>query len=227
MMKRKKGALLVCLGLSIWLVTGCMNTTASDEDEGEETVTKYAPPMLEVENSKSEGEAISLFDIRLNKNEEMIELIQPNGEVAVLADEWPTEPTISGDQTKALYIAPLQFEVLGDVYVVDLITGEQEIVVSGNQEEQDIPKYVAWDPKTTDHFYMTYGLAYGTVAAGGNIYKVDTETGTKEALTEYENNIQVTGLKIQGNILYYFGIEYTDDILNDYVPYVNFIELEE
>ena len=70
------------------------------------------------------------------------------------------------------------------------------------------------------------GYQYGTVVWGGNIYRINVETHERE-YPEFDIVTQVTDLlRIEDDVLYYSGIQYTDDIQNEYKEYSNQMTLK-
>ncbi|MDN3015808.1 hypothetical protein PH210_06255 [Paenibacillus sp. BSR1-1] len=51
---------------------------------------------------------MTTFDIRYNSKSEQVELVYQNGKINVLATDSPTQPLKSPDETKEVYISPLE-----------------------------------------------------------------------------------------------------------------------
>ncbi|WP_407270361.1 DUF4652 domain-containing protein [Radiobacillus sp. PE A8.2] len=163
-----------------------------------------------------------MFDIRYNSKSEEVELIFPNGKVDILASESPSEPIKSPNKTKAVYISPLEWEAWGNLYLVDLNSGVQEELVV--PENHYIPKNVIW--YDDEYILVIIGYGVGTVAVGGNIFIVNINSKEKVAITNYDENIQISDMHIDDEILYYQGIKYTDERYTETEIYKNQIELE-
>ena len=150
---------------------------------------------------------MKLFDIKYDSKTETIQLVYPNKKTEILADDAPSKPIKSSDNKKAVYISPLEWECYGNLYLVNLEKGEQEILVA--PDNQFIPKNVIWlDNK---YVLVIIGFGDGTVAVGGNIYVVNIDTKDKIQVTKYDEHIQITDLFINDGMLYYKGIKYIDD----------------
>lgn len=189
--------------------------TASEKAEKTETEKE---PVQQEENAEKEKTAVSNgFDVKYNAEDKSVQLVKADGTTEVLAAESATEPVKSPDSKKAAYVSPVEFEELGDVYIVNLENGTQSILVAA--ENQETPKKVIWEDDK--NVLVIIGQAYGTVGVGGNIYRVNLETKEKTALTNYEGDIQITDLKLENGILKYSGIKYTDDNFNESVEYSN------
>ncbi|GAF65572.1 hypothetical protein BTS2_2470 [Bacillus sp. TS-2] len=195
---------------------------SKSEEENTQMDSLYEP--IKYTNRSGENESsIELFDIRYNPHEFSIELIHPTGEIETLTKETATIPVKNLEATKALYISPSDFETLGDVYLVDLISGEQKVLAEATEDET--PKKVIWD-FDDEHIYMIKGFAHGTVSVGGNVFKVNIETEEIEELTNYESEIQIINMELMGDTLYYYGIEYTDDQMMETESYSNQIQMD-
>jgi hypothetical protein len=189
----------------------------TDSDSAEKTETEKAP-VQQGENAEKEEPAVSNgFDVKYNAEDKSVQLVKADGTTEVLAAGSATEPVKSPDSKKAAYVSPVEFEELGDVYIVNLEDGTQSILVAS--ENQETPKKVIWEDDK--NVLVIIGQAYGTVGVGGNIYRVNLETKEKTALTNYEGDIQITDFKIENGILKYSGIKYTDDNFNESVEYAN------
>lgn len=140
-----------------------------------------------------------------------------------MADNQPSEPINSPNGEYAVYLAPFEWEEISDLFLVNLKDGSQKKLVEGNSESK--PKKVIWEDDK--HVLVIIGYPYGTVSVGGNIYRVDIETGEKEALTNYKDDIQITDFQIEDGTLHYSGIQYIDEGMNEYKDYTNQISLEE
>ncbi|WP_144612338.1 DUF4652 domain-containing protein [Bacillus cereus] len=163
-----------------------------------------------------------MFNIRFDSKTETVQLVYPNEKIEILADNAPTEPVLSPDNTKAVYISPLEWEVFGSVYLVNLEDGTQEVIVE--PENSYIPKNVIW--YDNDHILVIIGYGQGTVSVGGNIFAVNVKTKVKTQITKYENDVQVTDLFIEGEHLKYIGIKYIDEMLNESRIYENTMSLK-
>ncbi|MDT8861873.1 DUF4652 domain-containing protein [Alkalihalobacillus sp. MEB130] len=165
---------------------------------------------------------MTVLDIRFNSKTEQVELVYPNGKTEVLADHSPTKPQKSPDNKKAVYISPLEWEARGSLYLVDLKSGEQDVLVT--PEGDFIPKNVIWQDDS--RILVIIGYGHGTVSVGGNIYSVNIKTKEKVQITQYDGHIQILDLEIiENDVLNYRGIKYKDEELNESEVYSNNISL--
>ncbi|MCM3716184.1 DUF4652 domain-containing protein [Alkalihalobacillus oceani] len=164
-----------------------------------------------------------MFDIKFNSKTETVELVYPNGNTEVLAEDSPTEPVVSADKKKAVYISPLEWEERGNLYIVDLQSGEQEVLVA--PEGDYIPKNAIWQDNKRVLVIIGYGS--GTVRVGGNIFSVNIETKEKVKITDYnDGRVQILDFEIKDGILTYTGIQYTDNDFQVTKTYSNSISLD-
>ncbi|WP_368502826.1 DUF4652 domain-containing protein (plasmid) [Alkalihalophilus sp. As8PL] len=163
-----------------------------------------------------------MFDIRLNSKTEKVELVYPNGNCDILADNAPGEPVKSPNNKHAVYISPLEWEEQGTLYLVDLENGDQKILVEPAGDW--IPKNVLW--QDDERVFVIIGYGHGTLSVGGNIFSVNVSTKEKLQITQYESDIQILDFKIEDGILYYNGIKYTDSNYEKSETYTNNISLD-
>lgn len=162
---------------------------------------------------------MDIYDIQYDSKSETVHLVDPTGKIKVFANESPTVPIKSQDKTKAVYISPFEWEVYGNLYLVDLQNGEQEILVA--TEGSNIPKNVIWEDN--ENVLVVIGLGDGTVCIGGNIYRVNVKTKEKTQITSYDPKVQITDLYIKDGTLHYKGIKYINEDMNESVVYENYI----
>jgi len=194
-------------------------TTDTDEESNGEEATVIDENKAESEETEVQKQT---FDIQLNPGSKDIELLSPGGKNVILASDTPSEPVKSPDSQKAVYISPHGWEMLGSLYLVDLVTGEQEVLVP--TEGENTPKNVIWQDES--HVFVIIGFAHGTVSIGGDIYSVDIETKEKVLIAD-EERVEITDFYIENNTLYYEGIEYIDDNWNEHIEYSNQLSLDE
>ncbi len=219
---KKKYPLLLILFI-VFLLTACASKQ-QEHSSGEhssqvedESGTEEKTP---TEKEKDDGD---LYDIELNHETNALELKKEGTKTIVLADNQPSEPINSPNGEYAVYLAPFEWEEISDLFLVNLKDGSQKKLVEGNSESK--PKKVIWEDDK--HVLVIIGYPYGTVSVGGNIYRVDIETGEKEALTKYIDDFHITDFQIEDGTLHYSGIQYIDEGMNEYKDYTNQISLEE
>lgn len=199
----------------------------SAQNETEETVTEKeqeetATLKEEETTSLNKQDSPEPFDIQLNTESNSVELLQNGGKPVVLADNSPSEPVKSPNGKKAAYISPWEFEESSNLYIVDLEDGSQDILVSTDTENQ--PKDVIWEDD--EHVLVIIGYRYGTVDIGGSIYRINIETKEQEVIKPSGGDTQITDLeRIEDKVLYYNGIQYIDDIQNEYEEFSDQISL--
>ena len=198
------------------------NGTETEEESKKERNEENNAPETNKDGQTDQKETNAAFDIRQNPETNAVELVDPTGKTIVLAKELASEPVKSPSRLHAVYLAPFEWEMLTDLYLVNLETGEQKPLVKADPENK--PKNVIW--LDHDHVLAIIGYPYGTVSTGGNIYKINIHNGEKVALTNYEGDIQITDFYIEDGVLHYSGIQYTDDIFNEHKEYENQIDLK-
>lgn len=236
---------LLFLLLAATLVLGaCSNENATSEDKTNEEVKTENEAAKTEENKESENDdnrANKMFDIALISDDDsfehenpdgtkqiieserdLIQLIKPDGTTEVIATEMPSEPVKSPDGKKAVYISPLEWEAVGDLYLVNLEDGSKDVLVA-QTENQFIPKKVIWE--NDENVLVIIGYAMGTIDWGGHIYRVNVETKEKTLITDYDSKVSLTDMYIRDGNLYYSGIKYIDDDLNENVEYSNHTSL--
>lgn len=148
-------------------------------------------------------------------DEQVIYVKRENGSKEILEDEFPSEPVISPDKTRAAYISPLEWETLGSLYMYDLLSEEKSTLVVPNVE-QHIPKVVQW--LDNHKLIVIIGYAYGTVAIGGNAFIYNLGNQELIQLTHYSMHTQFVEIKIDNNNEKVFleGIEYIDEQMAEF-----------
>ncbi len=147
-----------------------------------------------------------------NSHESLIE-VTPDGKRNVISDEFPSGPTFSPNGKHATYIAPLEWEVPGDLYLYNLENGKNIKLITPD-EEQNIPKYAIWLNDKT--IAVIIGFGHGTVSIGGNVFTYNIENSELKQITNYPGEIQITKIELKGELLLLRGIKYIDEILNEF-----------
>lgn len=228
-MKKYLLFLLLAMTLVIGACSNAGETTTEAPTDTEPTEKQDTPTEKESEETVSQQdpeettEAPDFHDIQLNTESNTIELLSPDGEVLTLAEGNPSEPLKSPNGEKAAYISPYGWEELSDLYLVDLKDGKQDVLVSNDSESK--PKEFMWEDD--EHLLVIIGSPYGTVSVGGDIYRINIETNEKEAIVSTDDKTEITKLeRIEDGVLYYSGIQYTDDEWNEHQEYANQVTLE-
>lgn len=111
-------------------------------------------------------------------------------------DRMPSAPVLSLRKYKCAFIAPYEWETIGDLYVYDFKKNTSEIVLSAEIiESQNCVKKVIW--KNEEELYLIIGLAYGTVSRGGNVYTFNLHTRNLEKLFSCRHMEEVIDFSIQ------------------------------
>lgn len=155
----------------------------------------------------------ALFEIKYDEVKESIIEISPNGETKIISDEFPSRPVMSPDNLYSSYIAPLEWEAPGNLYVYDLRKGENKTCIRPD-EYGNIPKYVQWLNNET--LLVLIGFAHGTVSIGGNLFKYNIVFDELTQITDYPGEIQITKIKLTDEFVILSGIKYIDETLNEF-----------
>ncbi|KYH28856.1 MULTISPECIES: DUF4652 domain-containing protein [Clostridium] len=101
-------------------------------------------------------------------------------------------------------------EGIGKIYVKDLETGEKWSLDIIQKEEQNSPKFVEW--LDDENVAVIIGHGYGTIAVGGDLYKLNVKTcEVKEIYKSNTLNQQVTSVKKVNDKLELQLLVYDDD----------------
>lgn len=129
----------------------------------------------------------------------------------------PSEPVISPNNNFTVYISPFEWEEMGSIYLLDLENMSKEKIYEPKDNNLN-PKYLTWI--NNEKLAVVLGYAYGTVAVGGNVFSLDISTKELTQLTHFPNEIQITSISMENNILNLSGIKYTDsEFINNEVYY--------
>gem|GEM_PF-4119432 len=114
------------------------------------------------------------------------------------ASQLASEPVLSPDKKKAAYIDPVEFELIGDILVIDQDTGRvAKMTLDQKALPQYSPKKVSWYDNT--HLLAVVGFAYGTVTIGGDLYLIDVANGGSQLLYKGGDNEEVTDARVRGD----------------------------
>ncbi|MBZ6485053.1 DUF4652 domain-containing protein [Priestia aryabhattai] len=157
-------------------------------------------------------------------DEQIIYIEKTDGTKEILEDNFPSEPIISPDETRAVYITPLEWETLGSLYLFDLLSGEKTLLI-GPDESSNIPKGVKWIDNHT--LAVIIGFGHGTIAIGGNVFTYNIETREVIRVTDYDSSIQITRINIdQGKKKAHLeGIRYVDKNLSEFEKFFQEVQL--
>jgi hypothetical protein len=101
-------------------------------------------------------------------------------------------------------------EGIGKIYVKDLETVEKWSLDIVQGEEQNSPKFVEW--LDDENVAVVVGLGYGTIAVGGDLYKLNVKTCEVEKIYNANTaNQQVTSVKKVNDKLELQLLVYDDD----------------
>jgi Domain of unknown function (DUF4652) len=165
---------------------------------------------------------IALLEIEYDFDEQIIYLID-RGHKKVLESDMPSEPEYSPNESKIVYISPLEWECIGNLYIVDLKTGEKKTLIKP-EDDKNIPKQVIWIDEETLGVIMGFG--HGTVAVGGNVNLINLNTGILNKFTDYPPEIQITKMELKDNeTLFVEGIRYIDNEFNRFVKFEESLSL--
>lgn len=133
-----------------------------------------------------------------------------NGKVHIVEEDFPSRPMYSPNSKQAVYIAPLEWETIGDIYLYDSETNTKSKLIEF-EDEKLAPKDVIW--LDDENLAMILGLAFGTIDIGGNIFTYNLRERRLKRITEVEHHVQFTSLYLEGETLIAKGIEYVDEQL--------------
>jgi Tol biopolymer transport system component len=162
-----------------------------------------------------------MLKLRFDGDNRIINLIEPNGDTKSLPFEFTSEPRISPDNQKVIFISPLEWETKGNLYLLDLTTGNIGEIIS--YSDQNTPKDAVW--LNDQYIAVIIGYVYGTVAVGGDIYIYNVNCQKLSRLTYGTPSVQITTLEVRNGILCYEGIKYTDEQKIKFEPYKGFYDL--
>jgi len=182
----KKNISVIIISTMIFLmVTGCMqqNQTVKEVEDTIDLVIDNTVYYNRVEND--------LPEIVLKKDQE--EKIISEG------SESPSQPFISPNKKKLVYIAPYEFEIVGEVFLYNVLEDSKEAIISHNDIPENLsPKKICW---FDDRYLLCImGFAYGSISKGGDLYVYDTVDGKLTLLVkEDDTNREVIDISVEQN----------------------------
>ena len=156
--------------------------------------------------------------LQYNQTAREIIYTYPNGEQEIVDNNFASQPVYSPNGKQAVFISPLEWETIGQIYKYDLDTHKKSILVEC-KDETLAPKDVVWLDQ--GNLAVILGRAFGTISIGGDIYTYNIETDSLQILSEVNHYIQHTSLEVdaQNDVLIAKGIEYTDENFTQYVKF--------
>ncbi len=144
------------------------------------------------------------------RKEELI--VKDGDEVKIINDYYPSEPVISPDKSRLVYISPYEWEKIGQLYLYDARNEENEIILGTDDiPEQDSVKQVHW---VNDEYLITIvGYGMGTVSVGGDVYLTDIENEVSKKIFEAENRQEVKNIKITEDEIIFEIAEFDENYL--------------
>ncbi|CAG7838829.1 hypothetical protein Z959_07155 [Clostridium novyi B str. ATCC 27606] len=105
-------------------------------------------------------------------------------------------------------------EGVGEIYIKNLKNKEMWSLNLFQKQQKDTPKYIEWFDD--NNLMVIIGNAHGTVSQGGNLYKLDINTGeTTEIYNTKDKKKQVLSVKRHGDKLNLNILVYENDELLD------------
>lgn len=106
-------------------------------------------------------------------------------------------------------------EGIAEILINDKGTNNKWIISMTNNERQFTPKFLEWFDE--GNLLVIVGYSHGTVSPGGEVFKVNINTGSTELAYGVTNNLeQVISFKKINNELQLQVIIYKDDQMNEY-----------
>lgn len=165
-----------------------------------------------------------MYKLFYDEVKEVLYQIDPEGKKTIIADEFPSIPEFSPDNTKAIYISPLEWECPGSLYLFNLETGYITELVAPDKDLY-IPKYAKWVDNAT--IAVIIGFGWGTVSVGGNLFTYNIDKNHLKQITHYSGHVQITKIDMEDKLLYLQGIEYTDENFNEFKEFKEKVQMRE
>ncbi|HDR7414414.1 TPA: DUF4652 domain-containing protein [Bacillus toyonensis] len=160
------------------------------------------------------------YQLLYNRTDNQIDLIY-NGFKKSLTNSIASNPIKSPDGTRVVYMAPFEWEALTKLFMFNLQTGENVELIGPldansipTQNGPYVPKDVIWI--NNNILAVIIGYAYGTVSEGGNIFIYYLDEKRLDKITSFDSKTQATKLIYEDNTLKFEGIQYIDDIMNEF-----------
>jgi len=154
------------------------------------------------------------------QEERSLSVKRTNGEEEVreLSSNFPSPPKISPDARRLAFIAPWQWEEIGDIYIYNYPEDNLSTLLEGADfASQHTPKNVWWFDD--DYLLVLEGYAYGTVSVGGELKIVEVNSGEKVSLVAFpeEDRKEIMDIEyIEEEELYILEIAQFDEEFLEY-----------
>ncbi|WP_144466252.1 hypothetical protein [Bacillus nitratireducens] len=153
-----------------------------------------------------------MYQLKYRRWDNRIELVAENGMRKLLNENISSKPLISPNKLKAIYLSPFEWEILTNLYIIDLKTGEYTKVV-GAIDEKYAPKAAIWI--TDIHIALIIGYAFGMVSDGENIHIYNLLNRQMCKIAEWDWRTQAIKLEYKGELLRFESVEYLSDTLSE------------
>ncbi|MDQ0116295.1 DUF4652 domain-containing protein [Paenibacillus harenae] len=129
-------------------------------------------------------------------------------------DDYPSPPKISLDKTKLVYIAPFDFETLGEVWLYGNDSDAPKKVFDRTQfgEDQSV-KQVHW--LDDSHLIILTGNRYGTVSINQSLYVWDTASKEAKSVLQEKGNRDIRDLTVNDSGVEILIVTYNDDFTEE------------
>ncbi|WP_416828799.1 DUF4652 domain-containing protein [Ectobacillus polymachus] len=157
-----------------------------------------------------------MLTLRYENSTGFIYVVNANGVEQLLENRFSSEPNISSNGKRAIYVTPLEWEDSSHLILFDLELGIREEINLEIDVLNDMVKDAVW----LDHsnLALIIGGIYGTIAIGGNIYRYNLDKKTLEPMTHYaDNRKQVIKLQVKDQLLIFDAIEYVDPNMERFI----------
>lgn len=163
------------------------------------------------------------MNLKYNTLKREIAYEHANGKVEIIEKNYPSEPKFSPNKKSAVYIAPLEWETIGRVYIYDLENNKKNVLIEPPNKNL-VPKEAVWIDN--ENLALILGESFGTVSIGGDIFTYNISSNNLKRMTNFKQIVQITSLEIKENTIIAKGIEYIDDNYLEYQDYHCNVELK-
>lgn len=151
-------------------------------------------------------------------------LLRKNDVDLIINEELPSNPQLSPDKTKITYISPHEWEVIGSLYLYNVVSAEHTILMKVEEiKDKNRIKKAIW--LNDNNLILIIGHAYGTVSIGGDIYTFNINSKKLVSYFKCDKKEQITDINISNNQLKYDIITYDDDF-TDYTLKTNCVPIK-
>lgn len=131
-------------------------------------------------------------------------------------NDYPSKPEISINKTKLAFISPFEFEMVGEVWLYDVLIDENKKIFNQDQlGEGNSAKDLLW--VDNDNLVILIGNTFGTVSSNHILYLLNTKDNKPHQIFEGNDIQDIRDLKLNSGTSISFNIVMYNEDSTSYI----------